>query len=66
MQVDDPTSTEKGAGAGGTFAGGKDAKTALNAQAGVVESRPGIIESSNIEPLGTSHRQQDSRGRTGD
>jgi len=49
--VDDPTSTEKGAGAGATFAGGKDAKAALRAGAGVVEARPGIIDSSNIEPL---------------
>jgi len=49
--VNDPTSADKGSGAGDTFSGGRNAKNALNPQAGVVESRPGIIESSQIEPL---------------
>ncbi|KAF8708389.1 SGS protein, partial [Rhizoctonia solani] len=49
--VTDPTSDEAGAGAGPTFQGGRDAKRALNAGAGVVEARPGIIEGTNIPPL---------------
>ncbi|QRW19278.1 hypothetical protein RhiXN_00684 [Rhizoctonia solani] len=50
-QVTDPTSDEAGAGAGPTFQGGRDAKRALNAGAGVVEARPGILEGTNIPPL---------------
>ncbi|ELU41715.1 Sgt1 [Rhizoctonia solani AG-1 IA] len=49
--VTDPTSDEAGAGAGPTFQGGRDAKRALNAGAGVVEARPGILEGTNIPPL---------------
>ncbi|KAG9099488.1 hypothetical protein FS749_001169 [Ceratobasidium sp. UAMH 11750] len=49
--VTDPTSEEAGAGAGPTFQGGKDAERALKPGAGVVEARPGLIESSNIPPL---------------
>ncbi|KAG9103714.1 hypothetical protein FRC06_008708 [Ceratobasidium sp. 370] len=50
-QVTDPTSNEAGAGAGPGFQGGKDAERALKSGAGVVEARPGLIESSNIPPL---------------
>ncbi|QRW05126.1 SGT1-ecdysoneless-like protein [Ceratobasidium sp. AG-Ba] len=39
------------AGAGPTFDGGKDAERALKPAAGVVESKPGLIESTNIPPL---------------
>ncbi|KAF8605110.1 hypothetical protein BDV93DRAFT_491325 [Ceratobasidium sp. AG-I] len=49
--VSDPTSEERGAGAGPTFEGGKDAERALKPGAGVVEARPGIIADSNIAPL---------------
>ncbi|KAG8919329.1 hypothetical protein FRC01_001340 [Tulasnella sp. 417] len=49
--VQDPTSDEAGAGAGPGFRGGRDAKAALKSGAGVVEARPGIIESSRIAPL---------------
>lgn len=49
--VADPTDPTPGAGAGPTFAGARDAKRALNAEGGVTESRPGIIESTNIQPL---------------
>ncbi|KIO28553.1 hypothetical protein M407DRAFT_242979 [Tulasnella calospora MUT 4182] len=49
--VQDPTSDEAGAGAGPGFRGGRDAKAALKAGAGVVEARPGIIESSHIVSL---------------
>ncbi|KAG8766705.1 hypothetical protein FRC12_006704, partial [Ceratobasidium sp. 428] len=49
--VTDPTSSEVGAGAGPTFQGGQDAERALKTGSGVVEGRPGLIESSNIAPL---------------
>ncbi|KAG8892171.1 hypothetical protein FRC00_012519 [Tulasnella sp. 408] len=49
--VQDPTSDEAGAGAGPGFRGGRDAKAALKSGAGVVEARPGIIESTQIAPL---------------
>ncbi|KAG8898582.1 hypothetical protein FRC00_002624 [Tulasnella sp. 408] len=49
--VQDPTSDEAGAGAGPGFRGGRDAKAALKSGAGVVEARPGIIESTHIAPL---------------
>jgi len=49
--VDDPTKDEAGAGAGPDFAGHKDAKKAMRGAAGVVESHPGIIEDTNIDPL---------------
>ncbi|KAG8936519.1 hypothetical protein FRC02_001485 [Tulasnella sp. 418] len=50
-QVDDPTRDEAGAGAGKNFRGGKDAKNAMRQGAGVVEARPGIVESTHISPL---------------
>ncbi|KAG9021451.1 hypothetical protein FRB95_002094 [Tulasnella sp. JGI-2019a] len=53
--VDHPTSAEAGAGAGANFAGGKDAKATLRAASGVIESQPGIVESSKIEPLDPQH-----------
>ncbi len=42
---------EAGAGAGKTFQGYKDAERTLKHSAGVIEGRPGIIESTNIDPL---------------
>lgn len=51
IQVSDPTTKETGAGAGPNFHGGKDAKRALKSGAGVVESRPGILEEANIALL---------------
>ena len=58
-QVPDPTTETRGAGAGENFAGGRDAARALGqlqtdkktAGSGVVEGRPGIIESTHIDPL---------------
>ncbi|KAI1788504.1 hypothetical protein LXA43DRAFT_1159421 [Ganoderma leucocontextum] len=49
----DPTTETRGAGAGETFAGGKDAARALKQTntADVVEGRPGIIESTHVDPL---------------
>ncbi|TCD65357.1 hypothetical protein EIP91_002755 [Steccherinum ochraceum] len=52
--VTDPTTDEVGAGAGPNFAGGKDATRNFNQTAGVVENRPGIIESTHIDPLDES------------
>ncbi|CAE6425351.1 unnamed protein product [Rhizoctonia solani] len=49
--VTDPTSDEAGAGAGPTFQGGRDARRALNANAGVVEACPSILEGTSIPPL---------------
>ncbi len=59
-QAVDPTTDIRGAGAGENFAGGKDAARALGQTtgnvnrnaAGVVEGRPGVIESTHIDPLG--------------
>ncbi|KAG9027099.1 hypothetical protein FS837_004374 [Tulasnella sp. UAMH 9824] len=47
----DPTTDEKGAGAGPGFRGGRDAKAAMKAGAGVVEARPDIIETTHVAPL---------------
>ena len=49
--IDDPTTPEVGAGASPNFQGPRMAKKALSGEAGVVEGRPGIIETSNIDPL---------------
>lgn len=50
-QVTDPTSETVGAGAGENFTGHKDAQRNFSKTAGVVEGRPGIIESTHIDPL---------------
>jgi hypothetical protein len=57
--IDDPTTEDKGAGAPADFDGHKMAKKAINAEAGVVEAYPGIIESSNVHPL----REDSNKGR---
>lgn len=49
--VDNPASEERGAGAPNNFTGDRMAKKAMMAEAGVIESQPGIIESTNIAPL---------------
>ncbi|KAF7967676.1 hypothetical protein HWV62_33359 [Athelia sp. TMB] len=48
--VDDPTSDDRGAGAGPDFQGGAQAQRGLNATAGVV-GHDRTIESTNIDPL---------------
>ena len=50
-QVTDPTDETLGAGAAGNFTGHKEAARNFSQAAGVVEGRPGIIESTNIDPL---------------
>ncbi|KAJ7219197.1 hypothetical protein GGX14DRAFT_435049 [Mycena pura] len=50
-QVKDPTTSERGAGAGPNFEGDKQAKRIFKQRAGVVEAEPGIIESANVPPL---------------
>jgi len=57
--VDDPTSDEMGAGASNTFRGGQDARKALRSGAGVVEARPGIIDSADIDPLNEHSNDRD-------
>jgi len=49
--VTDPTSSDRGAGAGPNFEGDKQAKRLFKETAGVIESEPGIIESTNVHPL---------------
>ncbi|KAJ7740690.1 hypothetical protein DFH07DRAFT_838779 [Mycena maculata] len=49
--VTDPASEERGAGAGPTFEGDKNAKRLFKQTAGVIEGEPGIIESTNVHPL---------------
>jgi len=49
--VTDPTTSERGAGAGPTFEGDKQAKRLFKETAGVIEGEPGIIESTNVHPL---------------
>ena len=51
VQVTDPTDETLGAGAAGNFTGHKEAARNFSQAAGVVEGRPGIIESTNIDPL---------------
>jgi hypothetical protein len=49
--VEDPTTEDTGAGAEDNFVGHRMAKKALQPQAGVIEARPGIIETTDIDPL---------------
>ncbi len=50
-QVTDPTDETLGVGAAGNFTGHKEAARNFSQSAGVVEGRPGIIETANIDPL---------------
>lgn len=49
--MDDPTTEERGAGAGPNFQGHIQATKNFKNTAGVIEGRPGIIESTHIDPL---------------
>ncbi|KAJ3794452.1 hypothetical protein GGU11DRAFT_844535 [Lentinula aff. detonsa] len=57
--VTDPTTEERGAGAGANFEGDRQATRNFSQTAGVVEGRPGIIESSNIDPLNENSNKDD-------
>ncbi|KIK59744.1 hypothetical protein GYMLUDRAFT_654622 [Collybiopsis luxurians FD-317 M1] len=57
--VTDPTSEDRGAGAGSNFEGDQQAARNFKQTAGVVEGRPGIIESSNIDPLNENSNKDD-------
>ncbi|KAI0350233.1 hypothetical protein OH77DRAFT_1093049 [Trametes cingulata] len=57
--VTDPTSEARGAGASDNFTGHKDAQRNFNQSAGVVEGRPGIIESTHIDPLSETSNKDD-------
>ncbi|KAF9532917.1 hypothetical protein CPB83DRAFT_758597 [Crepidotus variabilis] len=57
--VKDPTTPTLGAGAGPNFQGHMEARRTLNQGAGVIEQRPGIIESTNIDPLNENSNKDD-------
>ncbi|TBU46988.1 hypothetical protein BD309DRAFT_856928 [Dichomitus squalens] len=58
--VTDPTTDTLGAGASANFTGQQDAARNFKQTAGVVEGRPGIIESTHIDPL--SEHSNDADG----
>ncbi|KAI0695438.1 hypothetical protein C8T65DRAFT_665363 [Cerioporus squamosus] len=57
--VTDPTDETLGAGAGSNFTGHHEAARNFSQSAGVVEGRPGIIETSNIDPLNENSNKDD-------
>ncbi|EIN08061.1 hypothetical protein PUNSTDRAFT_114445 [Punctularia strigosozonata HHB-11173 SS5] len=48
-----------GAGAGPNFTGDREARRNFSQTAGVVEGRPGVIESTNIDPLNENSNKYD-------
>ncbi|KZT11614.1 uncharacterized protein LAESUDRAFT_741047 [Laetiporus sulphureus 93-53] len=52
-------SNATGAGEGPGFSGGREARRNFSKTAGVVEGRPGIIESANIDPLNENSNKDD-------
>ncbi|KAH9926138.1 uncharacterized protein B0H18DRAFT_1094758 [Fomitopsis serialis] len=59
VRVTDPTSDDVGAGAGPDFSGDREAARNFSKTSGVVEGRPGIIESANIDPLNENSNKED-------
>ncbi|EGN95439.1 hypothetical protein SERLA73DRAFT_186440 [Serpula lacrymans var. lacrymans S7.3] len=57
--VTDPTTQERGAGAGANFEGDKEAARNFSQTSGSCEGRPGIIESTNIDPLNENSNKDD-------
>jgi len=57
--VTDPTTDVAGAGAASDFTGHEQAARNFSKTAGVVEGRPGIIESTNIDPLNENSNKYD-------
>ncbi|KAI0261024.1 hypothetical protein BC834DRAFT_830867 [Gloeopeniophorella convolvens] len=57
--VTDPTTDDLGAGAGPTFQGHNQAARTFKESSGVVEGRPGIIETTNIDPLNENSNKDD-------
>ncbi|KIP07975.1 hypothetical protein PHLGIDRAFT_70222 [Phlebiopsis gigantea 11061_1 CR5-6] len=57
--VTDPTTDSFGAGVGSNFTGHLEAQRNFRDTAGVVEGRPGIIESTNIDPLNENSNNDD-------
>ncbi|KZV70650.1 hypothetical protein PENSPDRAFT_664963 [Peniophora sp. CONT] len=57
--VNDPTTEDTGAGAGPNFEGHKQAQRNFAQTSGVVEGKPGIIESANIDPLNENSNKDD-------
>ncbi|KAE9406337.1 hypothetical protein BT96DRAFT_954829 [Gymnopus androsaceus JB14] len=62
--VTDPTTEDRGAGAGPNFEGDQQATRNFKQTAGVVEGRPGIIESTNIDPLNQNSNKDDGWANT--
>jgi len=63
--VDNPTTEDKGAGAGPNFEGGAQAARTFKQTAGVVEGYPGVIESTNIDPLNPDSNKDDGFANAG-
>jgi len=57
--VTDPTTDDRGAGAGANFHGDANAAKMFSQTAGVVEGRPNIIESTHIDPLAEGSNKDD-------
>ncbi|ESK93053.1 hypothetical protein Moror_8956 [Moniliophthora roreri MCA 2997] len=57
--VTDPTTDDRGAGAGPNFEGDRMAARNFKQTAGVIEGRPGIIETTNIDPLNENSNKDD-------
>ena len=64
-QAKHPSTKQKHAGAGDQSASSRQARHAMKEAAGVIEGRPGIIESTNIDPLCKSTRGARARGGSG-
>jgi len=64
--VDDPTTEDKGAGAGANFQGGAQAARSLRQTSGIKESSgSGIIETTHIDPLNDNATQTPGSGNRG-
>lgn len=62
--VHDPTTDDIGAGAAANFEGDRQASRNFSKTAGVVEGRPGIIETTNIDPLNENSNKDDGWANT--
>ncbi|KAH9923942.1 uncharacterized protein BXZ73DRAFT_103676 [Epithele typhae] len=62
--VTDPTTDDMGAGAGPNFQGHKQAARGFTENAGVCEGRPGVIESTHIDPLAEDSNDDDGWAKT--
>jgi len=58
--IDNSAGNERGAGASKNFTGDRMAKKSMRAEAGVIESQLGIIETTNIDSLNQNSNKDDS------